>query len=78
MLQQGQGWIINISSERRHLPGPGPYTDVRPVRAFMYAVTQGSPERLTQGLAVEYQAQGISANVLRPSAGCGHRAMCLA
>ena len=66
MLQQGQGWIINISSNAAIFPGHGPYTDVRPVRAFMYAVTKAALERLTQGLAVEYQAQGISANVLSP------------
>ena len=32
----------------------------------MYAATKAALERLTQGLAVEYQAQGISANVLSP------------
>ena len=66
MLQQGQGWIINISSNAAVFPGPGPYKDVRPVRAFMYAATKAALERLTQGLAVEYQGQGISANVLSP------------
>jgi NAD(P)-dependent dehydrogenase (short-subunit alcohol dehydrogenase family) len=66
MLQQGQGWIINISSNAAIFPGPGPYQDVRPSRAFMYAATKAALERLTQGLAVEYQPQGISANVLSP------------
>jgi citronellol/citronellal dehydrogenase len=66
MLQQGQGWIINISSNAAIFPGPGPYRGVRPVRAFMYAATKAALERLTQGLAVEYQGQGISANVLSP------------
>ncbi len=66
MLQQGQGWIINISSNAAIFPGAGPYQDVRPTRAFMYAATKAALERLTQGLAVEYQAQGISANVLSP------------
>jgi len=32
----------------------------------MYAATKAALERLTQGLAVEYQDQGISANVLSP------------
>jgi citronellol/citronellal dehydrogenase len=66
MLKQQQGWIINISSTAATFPGPGPYHDVRPTRAFMYAATKAALERLTQGLAVEYQAQGISANVLSP------------
>lgn len=67
MLQQAQGWIINISSIAAVFPGPGPYAaDARPTRAFMYATTKAALERLTQGLAMEYQAQGISANVLSP------------
>ena len=66
MLQQEQGWIINISSVAAKFPGPGPYTDVQPVRAVMYAATKAALERLTQALAVEYQAQGISVNVLSP------------
>lgn len=66
MLKQQQGWIINISSVAAKFPGPGPYGGVPPTRAFMYAATKAALERLTQGLAVEYQAQGISANVLSP------------
>jgi citronellol/citronellal dehydrogenase len=66
MLQQGQGWIINISSRAAQFPGPGPYKDVQPIRAFMYTATKAALERLSQALAVEYQAQGISVNVLSP------------
>jgi citronellol/citronellal dehydrogenase len=66
MLKQQQGWIINISSNAAIFPGPGPYHEVRPTRAVMYAATKAALERLTQALAVEYQAQGISANVLSP------------
>ena len=67
MLQQAQGWIINVSSIAAVFPGPGPYaSDARPTRAFMYAATKAALERLTQGLAMEYQAQGVSANVLSP------------
>lgn len=66
MLQQQQGWVINVSSRAAVFPGPGPYKDVPSTRAFMYAATKAAVERLTQGLAVEYQAQGISFNVLSP------------
>ncbi|HSX78596.1 MAG TPA: SDR family NAD(P)-dependent oxidoreductase [Candidatus Saccharimonadia bacterium] len=66
MLQQQQGWVINVSSHAAVFPGPGPYTDVAPTRAFMYAATKAALERLTQGLAMEYQDQGISFNVLSP------------
>jgi NAD(P)-dependent dehydrogenase (short-subunit alcohol dehydrogenase family) len=33
----------------------------------MYAATKAALERLSQALAVEYQAQGISVNVLSPA-----------
>lgn len=66
MIQQQQGWVINVSSRAAVFPGPGPYKDVAPSRAFMYAATKAALERLTQALAVEYQEQGISFNVLSP------------
>src|ERR1043166_2838684 len=66
MLQQQQGWVINVSSRAAVFPGPGPYKEAAPTRAFIYAATKASLERLTQGLAMEYQDQGISFNVLSP------------
>jgi citronellol/citronellal dehydrogenase len=66
MLQQHQGWIINISSVAAQFPGPGPYSAARPTRAVMYAATKAALERLSQALAMEYQTQGISVNVLSP------------
>lgn len=67
MLQQQQGWVINVSSRAAVFPGPGPYpADAVSGRAFMYAATKAALERLTQGLAMEYQEQGISFNVLSP------------
>ncbi len=66
MIEQQQGWVINVSSRAAVFPGPGPYKDVQPTRAFMYAATKAALERLTQQLAVEYQEQGISFNVLSP------------
>ncbi len=56
MMEQQQGWVINISSRAGVFPGPGPYgKDVPTTRAFMYAATKAAVERLTQALAVEYQ-----------------------
>src|SRR5262247_2200434 len=66
MIEQQQGWVITVSSHAAVFPGPGPYKDVAPSRAFMYAATKAALERLTQGLAMEYQDQGISFNVLSP------------
>src|SRR5262245_23465873 len=67
MLQQQQGWVINVSSRAAVFPGPGPYKTPSPSRAFMYATTKAAVERLTQALAMEYQDQGISFNVLSPT-----------
>ena len=68
MIEQKQGWIITVSSRAAVFPGPGPYgPDAAPGRAFMYAATKAAVERLTQGLAMEYQEQGISFNVLSPT-----------
>ena len=40
MLEQQQGWVINISSRAGVFPGPGPYgDDVPKTRAVMYAAT---------------------------------------
>jgi citronellol/citronellal dehydrogenase len=66
MIERQQGWVINISSRAAVFPGPGPYRDVEPTRAFMYATTKAALERLTQALAVEFQDRGISFNVLSP------------
>lgn len=66
MLERQQGWVINVSSRAAVFPGPGPYRDVTPTRAFMYATTKAALERLTQALAVEFQDRGISFNVLSP------------
>jgi citronellol/citronellal dehydrogenase len=67
MLQQQQGWVINVSSRAAVFPGPGPYKNTTPSRAFMYAATKAALERLTQAMAMEYQDQGISFNVLSPT-----------
>ena len=68
MIEQQQGWVITVSSRAGVFPGPGPYgKDVVPTRAFMYAATKAAVERLTQGLAMEYQEQGISFNTLSPT-----------
>ena len=42
MLEQQQGWVINVSSRAAVFPGPGPYQDVQPTRAFMYAATKAA------------------------------------
>jgi NAD(P)-dependent dehydrogenase (short-subunit alcohol dehydrogenase family) len=61
----GGGHIINVSSRAGVFPGPGPYPQARRGGAF-YGMIKAGLERLSQGLAMELQDDGISVNVLSP------------
>ncbi len=61
----GGGHIVNVSSRAGVFPGPGPYPEGRRGGAF-YGMIKAGLERLSQGLAMELQADGISVNVLSP------------
>ncbi|MGH2626237.1 MAG: SDR family NAD(P)-dependent oxidoreductase [Anaerolineales bacterium] len=61
----GGGHIINVSSRAGVFPGPGPYPEARRGGSF-YGMIKAGLERLSQGLAMELQADNISVNVLSP------------
>ncbi len=61
----GGGHVINVSSRAAVFPGPGPYTAPRGGGAF-YGMIKAGLERLSQGLAMEFQGYGIAVNVLSP------------
>jgi NAD(P)-dependent dehydrogenase (short-subunit alcohol dehydrogenase family) len=65
MKAAGGGHIINISSRAAVFPGPGPYAQGRRGGAF-YGMIKAGLERLSQGLAMELQEDGIAVNVLSP------------
>ncbi len=65
MRAAGGGHIINVSSVAGVFPGPGPYKEPRKGGAF-YGMIKAGLERLTQGLAMELQEDGIAVNVLSP------------
>jgi NAD(P)-dependent dehydrogenase (short-subunit alcohol dehydrogenase family) len=61
----GGGHIINISSRAAVFPGPGPYENPRKGGTF-YGLLKAALERMTQGLAMELQEDGIAVNSLSP------------
>ena len=62
-MKQSGGDIINISSGAADMPGPGPYDDPREGGQF-YGMVKAGLERITQGWAMELQADRIACNVL--------------
>lgn len=69
MKPRGSGVIINISSGSSRGPGRGPYDAPPSLKGgVLYGVTKAALERLTQGLAEEVFADGVSVVALSPSA----------
>jgi len=67
MRKAGRGHIINISSVAGVFPGPGPYDASRArMGGGLYGMVKAGLERLSQGLAVDYQDENIAVNVLSP------------
>ncbi len=62
-MKESGGDIINISSGAADMPGPGPYDDPREGGQF-YGMVKAGLERITQGWAMELQADQIACNVL--------------
>lgn len=65
MIEQGGGYIINISSGGAVGPGPGPYTTVG-TGGTPYGASKAHLQRFTQGLAHEIWQHNISVNALSP------------
>lgn len=70
---QGEGWILNISSATADMPPPAPYdADDRYIRfnrdghATLYGTTKAALDRLTAGWAVELSRERIAINALAP------------
>ena len=73
LREQGEGWILNISSATADMPPPAPYDpDDRYVRfnrdghATLYGTTKAALDRLTAGWAVELSREKIAVNSLAP------------
>ncbi|WP_426574455.1 SDR family NAD(P)-dependent oxidoreductase [Aquihabitans sp. McL0605] len=67
MLDEGRGWIVNITSKQaRHPKGP-PYPDWASDGCTPYGMCKVALDRLTTGLAAETEGRGISVNALGTS-----------
>ena len=73
LKQQGQGWILNISSASSTIPSPAPYDPAERYTQFnmhgnvtLYGTSKAALNRLTAGWAVELAGSGIAVNSLAP------------
>jgi 7-alpha-hydroxysteroid dehydrogenase len=67
MIDAGRGGIVNISSVAGFVPGEGPYRETGVPGPIAYGGNKAALHHLTQSVAIEMQAHGISVNVLSPS-----------
>jgi citronellol/citronellal dehydrogenase len=67
MLARKSGAIVNISSGAAIGPGRGPYPQVMMRGGVCYGAEKAALERMTQGMAEELYADGISVTCLSPS-----------
>jgi NAD(P)-dependent dehydrogenase (short-subunit alcohol dehydrogenase family) len=67
MITKGRGAIVNISSWAAYVPGEGPYERTGQPGPLAYGGNKAALHHLTQAVAVEVAAHGVSANVLIPS-----------
>ncbi|MGP3916319.1 SDR family NAD(P)-dependent oxidoreductase [Nonomuraea sp. 10N515B] len=66
MIEEGAGWILNITSaQARHRTGP-PYLTTRSGGACLYGGTKAMIDRLTTGAAMDLYGSGIAVNALAP------------
>ena len=71
MIVKKRGAIINISSWMAASPGRGPYTTQNMMGETTYGVVKAGLERLTQGLAQEVYADGVTVAALAPTDAVG-------
>jgi 7-alpha-hydroxysteroid dehydrogenase len=67
MIEAGRGGIVNISSLAGFVPGEGPYRETGVPGPIAYGGNKAALHHLTQSVAIEMQAYGISVNALSPS-----------
>jgi len=67
MAERGRGWIVNITSRAAdHPPGP-PFPDMyRAGGMLLYGAAKAALNRMTSGLAAEFDGSGVAVNALAP------------
>jgi citronellol/citronellal dehydrogenase len=67
MRERRHGWILNISSKTAEMPAGPPYDQfARSSGATLYGATKAAVNRLTAGLAAEFEGSGVAVNALAP------------
>lgn len=66
MIAAGRGAIVNISSQAAFVPGEGPY-ERSGIGSLAYGGNKAAMHHLTQTVAFEMAAHGITVNALLPS-----------
>ena len=69
MLERGEGWILNVSSQTATMPQGPPFPPTLPAKAgTIYGGTKAFMNRWTVSLAVELFGQGVAVNTIAPEA----------
>jgi NAD(P)-dependent dehydrogenase (short-subunit alcohol dehydrogenase family) len=67
MVERGQGWILNITSDASRRPAEGPYSGQAGQGGAAYGCSKLALEFLTRSVASEMFVHGIAVNSLMPS-----------
>ena len=76
MLERGEGWILNVSSQTATVPQGPPFPATQPARiGTIYGGSKAFLNRWTVSLGVETHGQGIAANTIAPQAAAATEAL---
>jgi NAD(P)-dependent dehydrogenase (short-subunit alcohol dehydrogenase family) len=67
MVERGEGWIVNITSDASRRPAEGPYSGRPGLGGAAYGCSKLALEFLTRSVASEMFVHGIAVNALMPS-----------
>jgi len=69
MLERGEGWIVNVSSQTATMPEGPPFPPTLPAEfGTIYGGTKAFMNRWTASLGVEMYTKGIAVNTIAPQA----------
>jgi NAD(P)-dependent dehydrogenase (short-subunit alcohol dehydrogenase family) len=76
MVERGEGWILNVSSQAAGEPPGPPFPPTQPARfGTVYGGTKTFMNRWTTSLAAETYEQGIAVNTIAPQAAAATEAL---
>lgn len=67
MVENGRGWIVNLTSRAAEHPKGPPFPDMyRAGGMLLYGAAKAALNRMTSGLAAEFDGKGVAVNALAP------------